>query len=174
MKKAPIKPIYQKVNSKAKQYDLLQTSEMTQEELDILKDKVREMYRRSCLTDFTRTRDFMYFTNANTDYGLDYDIVVDTLFFNSRGYKAYENLASRMYTTDNLVITMSIDYSGYNYWNKLQEESNYLILTIRYQPNHSTVTDRDLEGLDGILWELKNALDNYHNNNTYALKNSPY
>lgn len=56
---------------------------------------------------------------------------VDTLVFNKRGYEAWERIVNRFeYSSDEVYIYCSYDVSGYSYWTKCNNESNYMHICV--------------------------------------------
>ena len=57
-------------------------------------------------------------------------IMFDTLVFNKRGYEAWEKLMRTCLNTDIAFIHCSYDVSGYDYWTKLENQSNYMYVAV--------------------------------------------
>lgn len=84
------------------------------------------------------------FDDADTENGIRFDIymnkyqnwfgdftIVDTQVFNKRGYKRFEALCERLsLKTNDYELFVSYDVSGYSYWTKDMQESNYMCVVV--------------------------------------------
>lgn len=113
-------------------------------------DKIRDIHNDYSAREYN-------FEDNYIDFCLNY---VDTLKLTKKGYNQYETLVNKSsVNTENIEIYLSNDCSGYEYWTKLQEESNYLHLTITFKENSTNITKHEEELLYWFMNEVSNKYD---------------
>ena len=113
-------------------------------------EKIRDIHNDYAQIDYN-------FEDNYIDFCLNY---VDTLKLTKRGYNQYETLVNNSSAnTENIEIYLNNDCSGFEYWTKLQKESNYLHLTITFKENSTSITDHEEDLLYCFMYEVSNRYD---------------
>lgn len=111
--------------------------------------------------------DEYFVLDFDESYGVDLRATfVDTLQLTEQGYNEFVKIASNHHKTDNLDVFTSHDVSGYNYWTELQEETNYLHLTVALRDNCTNFTQADLDSIWDIMNDISREYDSIVANNS--------
>lgn len=111
--------------------------------------------------------DEYFVLDFDESYGVDLRATfVDTLRLTEQGYNEFVKLASNHHKTDNLDVFTAHDVSGYNYWTELQEETNYLHLTVALRDNCTNFTQADLDSIWDIMNNISREYDSIVANNS--------
>lgn len=108
--------------------------------------------------------DEYFVIDFDESYGVDLRAnFIDTLQLTEQGYNEFVKLASNHHKTDNLDVFTAHDVSGYNYWTELQEETNYLHLTVALRDNCTNFTQADLDS----IWDIMNDISREYDSIVY-------
>ena len=111
--------------------------------------------------------DEYFVLDFDESYGVDLRAnFIDTLQLTEQGYNEFVELASNYFKTDNLDVFTAHDVSGYNYWTELQEETNYLHLTVALRDNCTNFTQADLDSVWDIMNDISREYDSIVANNS--------
>ena len=109
------------------------------------------------------------FHHYRTWYG-DY-AMVDTLVFNKKGYHKFEKLIDKMYIKYNgYTIYCTCDVSGYDYWTKNMIESNYIMVTIKFDEGAKIDLNQFEKDLDDFIVKLDESYSHLLNCKSYRSK----
>jgi len=137
------------------------------------KSEIERILKRVCADyelDFSADDQYfdIYVTNYNADsYGINH---VDTQVFNKRGYERFERVM------DNLQVRCSsynfdvlYDVSGYEYWTKDMQESNYICISILIH-NYDADFSKFEEDLDKFISNVQEKYREILSHDSYIRK----